>query len=157
MSGTRPRVLRPVASAPAPEPEPVVLPADGRVDLGDGEWVRFNVRPVTEQVFKLLDALDELQQARYDEALRVAGRQAEARKVKADEALAEFGAPSARLFFRFSIAAVSALAVEASVKGPDGHEVEGLDADALGKWPVDKVAIAGRYALALRDALDPGI
>lgn len=157
MSAQRPRVLPPVAPESEPEPEPVVLPADGKVDLGDGEWVKFNARPVTEQVFRLFDALELLQQDRYNEALRVAERTIEARKVKVDEKLADFGVPGARQFFAFSVAAVAALAIEASVKGPDGHEITGCDAEALAKWPVNKVALAGKYALALRDTLTSGI
>ena len=153
MSAQRPRPVSLPKPAPRPSAEPLTLPADGKIDLDGGDWVRISTKPTVEQVFALLDGFEALQQARYDEALKLAERQANARKFHVDESLADFVAPGARAMFKFSLDALVSLTTEASMKGADGHETTAHDAEALRLWPLEKLLVGGRYAIALKDRL----
>jgi hypothetical protein len=109
----------------------LVLPADGKIDLGDGDWVRLSTKLTVERMLGLLAAFDAYEQAT---ATLPKGRVAGA--VKAQIELA--------------VSSLAVLMVEASVRDEDGKEISGCDEGALRRWDTMKLMTAGSYAQAVK-------
>jgi hypothetical protein len=126
---------RPVPS-PAAE---LVLPSDGKVDLGDGDWVRLSTKLTVERMLGLLAAFDA-----YEESSAALPKGRVAGGIKAQIELA--------------VSSLAVLVVEASVRDEDGKEIDGTDESALRKWDTVKLMKAGSYAQAVKAQIkSPGI
>lgn len=127
---------RPVPS-PAAEPE-LVIPSDGKIDLGDGDWVKLSTKLTVERMLGLLAAFDTYEQSAASlPKNRVAG------SIKAQIELA--------------VSSLAVLIVAASVRDEDGKEIAGTDEAALRQWDTVKLMKAGSYAQAVKGQIQtPG-
>jgi hypothetical protein len=136
---TTPRSQRQTPAAARPPAPPRVIPADGRIDLGDGDWVELNVKLTVQRMLDLLGAFDT-----YENGL------ADLKKGRAARALI--------VNVELAVSALPSLIRAASVRGEDGMQIEGHDEAALRQWAPEKLLEAGSYLEAVKASLKhPGI
>jgi hypothetical protein len=153
------------AEPPAPQPEPVSLPTDGKIDLGDGDWIKIETNLTVAQFEKLMAGFRTMRQASFEEALAAAKRVAEVETIRftaraGGKAAAERKEELLKLatsddhilgIWDFVKSTISLLAVDCSIKGRDGHEIKGFDETALQGWTMVKLAKVLPYVFALED------
>jgi hypothetical protein len=159
----------PAAGPEAPAKPKVTIPADGKIDLGEGDWIRFQTDLTVGQFDDLMAAFKKMRAATFDDALEAAKRGAAvdaiqfgARDRKRRDELLKLADADAQSevtpIWEFVKTAIVILTIDCSVKGTDGHEMTGHAREDLQRWTMAKLGKVVPYTFAVKELHEsPGI